>query len=531
MPAFESRQKQAQSEEIPEFSMTGPFGGHQSEVPRDLIEQFGFSNVMNMVQRLGYIAVRPGYTVLELMPDPQEAIIGIADFYTEDELRVQTILTATRLMQYLAGSFVDIPATTPFTGTEDDFWTWTVVNHSLLFSNNVDPVYAWDGITATCDIVSPDAVAAKFLIELNTHLLVANTIEGGTRFSQRVRWTAAGDPTDWIGFNAGVDDILNNLGPITGLAKLYQTGYLFHQWGVTQVIPTGIGAVPFRFIPMTSKARGNICPYSVASSGEELAAYVGKDNIYAFNGTASEPIGDMPIQGTRGRSGARTSIFADIFAGDNQHTLGYITENVNGRNFSAYWLVIPNVAVWVFNFEERNWTRFTYSAWITAIGTFYTAAIIRIIDLVGLIQDQNWTPDTLNLANPFDSVLLGFEDGTPALVDFTNYSEELWSVSGIHVFGDRRHTKTVKKFRLCITDNGETTFTVTVRNQNGQSDSQDVTLGNGSGDVLSRVLSFNIPGIRIEWTVSGNAGESSTFVEFAPMFVMGGEQRGGNVDQ
>lgn len=531
MPAFQDRQQQAQSEELPEFAITGPFGGFQSEVPRDQIEQFGFSNVRNMLFRLGGARVRPGYTLQEAMPGAQEAIIGIADFFTEDELRTQTILTATRLLQFLAGSFTDIPPTTPFTGTEDDFWSWTVVNNKLLFSNNVNPVYSWDGITPTCAIVSPDAVAAKFLLELNTHLLVANTLEGGNRFSQRVRWTAAGDPTDWVGFNTGVVDILNSLGPITGLTKLYQTGYAFHQWGITQIIPTGIGTAPFRFIPMTSKARGNICPYSVASSGEELSAYVGKDNVYAFNGTSSEPIGDKPVEGSRSRAGARTAIFADIFAGDNKHVLGYITENINGRNFSAYWLVIPNIAVWVYNFDEKNWTRFVYSSWITAIGTFYAAGLIRIIDLVGLISDQNWTPDTLNVSNPFDAMMLGFEDGGPALVDFTNYSELDWSVSGTHVFGDRRHTKTVKKFRICIADVGQTSFNVTVSNQNGQSESQVVTMGTGSGDVLSRVLAFNVPGIRINWTVSGNAGESANFVEFTPIFVMAGEQRGGDVDQ
>lgn len=531
MPAFQSRKEQLQSEELPEFKMTGPFGGHQSEVPRDMIEQLGFAGVSNMIMRLAQLQVRPGFTTLTLMPAPQEAIIGIADFYTEDELRIQTVLTATRLLKYQSGAWTNIPPVTPFTGSPTDFWTWTVVNNKLLFSNNVDPVYAWDGITATCAIVSPDAVAAKFLLELNTHLLVANTLEAGNRFSQRVRWTAAGDPTDWIGFNAGVNDILNALGPITGLAKLYQTGYAFHQWGVTQIIPTGVGAAPFRFVPMTSKARGNICPYSIGTSGEELAAYVGKDNIYVFNGTASEPIGDMPVADSRVRAGARTAIFADIFAGDNQHILGYISENINGRNFSAYWLVIPNVAVWVYNFDEKNWTRFLYDAWITAIGTFYTAAVIRIMDLVGLIQDQNWTPDTLNLSNPFDSLLLGSKDGSPNLVDFTNYSEKAWSVSGIHVFGDTRHTKAVKKFRLCVVDNGETTFTVTVSNQNGQSDSQDVTIGTGSGNTLAVVLAFNVPGIRIAWKVEGAAREPSSFCEFAPMFTIGGEQRGGSVDQ
>lgn len=530
MPAFQNRAQQAQSEELPEFSMAGPFGGIQSEVPPDLIENFGFIDLVNVILRLGRAGVRPGWTALHAIPAPPQPIIGIADFFTADEARVQTIMTKTRLLEWTAGTWTNIPATTPFTGTDTDFWQWTVVNSLLLFSNNVDPVYAWDGVTPACDVVSPDAVAAKFLMELNTHLVVANTLETGTRFSQRVRWTIPGDPTNWIGFGAGVNDILNNLGPITGLAKLYQTGYAFHQLGITQIIPTGIALTPFQFVPMTSKARGNICPYSLATSGEELAAYVGKDNIYAFNGTASEPIGDKPVQGGRQRAGARQKIFADIFAGDTEHILGYISENVNGRTFYAYWLVIPNVSVWVYNFDEQNWTRFTYALWITAIGTFYAAALIRIMDLVGTINDQNWTPDTLNLPNPFDAMLLGGHDATPAFVDFTNYSEASWNITGVNVFGDPRHSKSMKKFRIVVFDQGACSFTVTVSNQQGQSDTQTVTVGNGSGTAISRVLSFNINGLRLTWEINGSALSKASFVEFAPVFAIGGEQRGGSVD-
>jgi hypothetical protein len=529
VPNLANRQE-AFSEELREFSIRGPFGGLQSEVDPDLLEKYGFRDTENMIFRQGRASVRPGFTPQEPLPAPSdEAIIGIADFFTEDEERVQTVLTATRLLQFLNGLWVDIPAVTPFTGTDDDFWSWTVVNNLLLFSNNVDPVYAWDGISGTTDVVSVDAVAAKFLMELNTHLVVGNVFDAATRFSQRVRWTVAGDPTDWTSFGAGTNDILNNLGPITGLVKLYQTGYVFHQWGITQMIPTGIALAPFRFVPMTSKARGNICPYSLATSGEEIAAYVGKDNVYAFNGSASEPIGDMPIDGRR-RLGARGAIFADLFAGDVQHTIGYISENVNGRNYNAYWLVIPNVAVWVYNFDESNWARLTYEEWITSIGTFFAASVIRIIDLVGTIFDQNWTADSLGAANPFDAMLLGFEDGTPALVDFTNYSEQSWSLEGTFVFDDPRHTKAVKKFRVLVYDAGEVTYTLTLSNQDGQTESQTVTLGSGSGQVLSRVLPFNISGLRLNWNVSGDAGEPGHFIEFTPIYAVGGEQRGGAVD-
>jgi hypothetical protein len=219
------------NEELLEFPMTGPFGGVQSELSPDLVEQYGFLDALNIILRRGRADVRPGYTSLGPLPDPAvEPIVGIADFFTSETERKQTILTPTRLLKYATSTgWEDVSGT--LTGGNSDLFNWTVVNSKLLFSQGVDPVQLWDGITPDFAAASPDAVPARSLMELNTHLIVADTIESGIRFSQRVRWTGAGDPTDWTSFSAGMVDILNNLGPIRGLCKLFQTGYAMHQLG------------------------------------------------------------------------------------------------------------------------------------------------------------------------------------------------------------------------------------------------------------------------------------------------------------
>lgn len=517
-----------QKGELQEFPIAGPFGGVQSEMPPDMIEDYGFLSLSNIVLRKGTATVRPGADPTTLMPNPQEPWVGIGNFFTDPSLRTQFGLTPTRLLKWQAGTQDWVVITGgPLTGPVDSLFGWAVVNYKLLFSQGVDKVQQWDGITPGFSDAGAGAVPARYLMELISHLVVADVVEGG-RHSQRIKWTIPGDPTDWTSFGAGETDILSDLGPITGLIKLYQSGYAMHTWGVTQIIPTGNALDPFAFQPLQSKARGNAFPYSLAAHGGEFALYVGEDNVYMFNGTSSDSIGDAPITDSRSRVGARSAIFADLITATPGSVSGYVSDNVNGRPYSAYWLVIPNAAVWQFNMEEMNWTRWTFDKVVSLVGGFFREGVPRIMDLIGRILDQNWTPATLAPTNPFESALIGFVDGTPGLVDFTTYSEKAWTiVSGQQTFHDRRHQKTVKKFRIAVVDNGPTTFVVTVFNEKGQSETHNVTLGSGSGLVVSEVIPFSIPGIRIRWTVSGIARQSASFSEFCLVYDTGGEQRTG----
>lgn len=516
---------QLRETELPEFPLRGPFGGIQSEVSPDEIEQLGFYDCVNVTLRKSNVTVRTSYNALTAMPNPQEPINGIADFFTNTGARVQVIITPTRLLKWDGAANDWVVITGTLTGAITDLFSWTVVNHKLLFSQGVDKVQLWDGITAGFADASVNAVPARYAIELATHVLVADTIEGGNRFHQRVRWTGSGDPTDWISFNAGVRDNIGDLGPITGLVKLYQTGYAFHQWGITQIIPTGIGTKPFDFQPISANKRGCICPFSIAPYGEFHAPYVGGDNIYLFNGTESIPIGDAPIDGNR-RVGARRRIMGELLQADFGRVYGYTTAAINGNDFNAYWLSIPGGNTWVYNFDENNWTRWVFNKTVRSIGRFAKAGQVRIIDLVGLISEQQWTPATLTNTNPFDGVLLGFTDGTPGYVDFTNYSEQSWSISsGQLVMGDRRHSKTIERFRLIIQDLGSVTFDVTVTNERGQTKTQSVTLGTGSGLSLMTILPFKINGMFLRWTVSGSAAAKASFVEFTPIYAVGGEAK------
>jgi hypothetical protein len=528
MPSVPSRQ-QLQTEEIAEFPTTGPFGGIQSELPLTEIEGFGFSDITNFILRRGYASVRPGWTALPPFPAPaNEPILAVADFFNIDGLHIQCVITPTRLLQYISGGWTQITGPA-FGGTSTDLFSWDVLNYKLCFSQGVDDIFMWDGVASTYTQIA-GAPPAKYLAEVDLHLIAVNPA-----FPQRYYWSGIGDPTDWTSFSSGLDDNVSNLGPINWVTKLGQYGFGFHQKGVLQIIPTGVGTAPFDFVPILNATQGLLAPYSLDildDQGEEIAIFLGIDNVYAFNGTSIESIGDMPMNdGSRRRLGARSRILVDVLAGNYATIYGFVTYSLNGQFFRAYWLVIPNVSVWVYNFDETNWTRFTYNKTIVSIGNFFKNQAIRIIDLIGTIEQQSWAPATLETNNPFEGLLLGFSDGTGGYVDFTNYSEVNASItSGKIIFGDRRHKHTTKKYRLAVLDQGEADYTLTITNEKNISESHTITLGSGSGDVLSYVQEFKVTGLRITWQISVPAGQPGSVVEVAPYYDVGGEQRGGTID-
>src|SRR5260370_35664196 len=116
-----------------------------------------------------------------------------------------------------------------------------------------------------------------------------------------------------------------------------------------QILPIGIGLAPFNFASVINATQGAVAPYSIDhfdDNSREMEIYRGVDNVYTFDGASIIPIGDMPIDQRR-RLGARSRILVDVMSVSPQTIYGFPTYSINGQAFRAYWLVIPNVSVWV----------------------------------------------------------------------------------------------------------------------------------------------------------------------------------------
>jgi hypothetical protein len=526
MPSVQDRSALG-SEELPEAVLTGPFGGVQSELPLTQIEALGFADVGNIMFRKGAAYTRAGQTLLPTLPAPaNEPIMGSFSFYNVNGVLVQGVFTPTRLLQFVSGAWTQITGPA-LTGTNQQLFDWDILNYKLCFSQGSNTLLLWDGIAATYSAVAGAPAVVKTVAEVGTHLIVTSPA-----FPNRYYWSGVGDPTDWTGFTSGLSDVVNNLGPIQYVIKIGQYGFGFHADGIVQIIPTGIGINPFAFPSIANASIGVLAVFSVDhydDQGQELATYLGTDNVYVFNGTSIEPIGDMPLNdGSRRRLGARSRILADVAIANIALISGFNTYAIGGQYFRAYWLNIPGIALWVYNYDEGNWTRLTYSDILLTIGLFYNSTVVRIEDLVGPISAQNWTPQTLTNAVLFLGTLLGFADGVTAYLNFSQPCElPAYLTSGKLIFNDRRHKHTVKKFRVSFIDLGSVTFTLILANERGQSQTFNFTLGTGSGDVLNYVQEYNLMGLRFQYTLSVPANTLVGVVEIAPMYDTAGEQRGG----
>lgn len=534
---------QLRDTERPEFLYRGPFGGIQVELPAHLIEQItGFTDSTNIMFRHGSATVRSGYTALAAFPasgPANEQINGIINFYDINGVLHQMVLTAGsvpggRLLQWNgpATGWTVIPRSSgSLSGTNANQFTYDTVGYKLGFSQGIDVVSYWDGINANfITVTDVNAPAARYIAEIANHLVTGYTTESGTTRPQRVRWSASGDLTDWTSFSAGVSDRLNNFGPITGLVKQNQIGFGFQQKGIFQIIPTGIGTNPFFITDLGNRARGNIAPLSLDVYDESHSFYLGSDNVYMFDGTTSNQIGEAPLQG-RIRQGAWGRIATDVASANIANIFGVVTVAINGRRYNAYWLFVPGISVWVYNIDEGNWTRYSYNKIPSRAGAFTNNGVIRIIDLVGTIQAQNWTPATLQSNNPFDNFLIGFTDGTPGMVDFTNFSETPFALTtGPMIMGDARHEKTVDMVRIIYTDIGQATFTLTVTNEKGESRTAisggPVTIGSGTGAIATILVSIpQITGMYITVSITGAAGQPLSISEMTPLVKVANEYK------
>jgi hypothetical protein len=158
---------QKDQSELPEFPLTGPFGGIQSELPPEKIERLGFHDVVNMLFYKGECRVRPQANFLPLQPaslnpgirimdlvgtiadqtwSPAslrlstglvEPWMGVADFFNVNGNRLQVAFTPTRMMLWLGGnpgSWSVVPG--GLTGLPTQKFTWTVVGEKLVGWNN-----------------------------------------------------------------------------------------------------------------------------------------------------------------------------------------------------------------------------------------------------------------------------------------------------------------------------------------------------------------------------------------------------------
>lgn len=300
-------------------------------------------------------------------------------------LSVLQVMTHTSVYKYTGAADTFVVDGQLFTGTYTDFWSGVMHNGAFFYTNGVDPIQVKNSVSATgtnmASALSPATYKAWALQSIRDHLCLYHTIEGGTEFPNRVRWTKKGmlnlgaGTTDFASGVAGaidlqdVEGIIRVAAPLSGSIALYGDRSIHLQYWV------GSDEV-FRF---TKTVSGIGTPSRRGVIGFEGVNFIlSRYNVFAyFGGEDLRPIGDS----------VRKLMFSEVNPGQldkaylefDDQELELLVHLPTGTSTS------PDTT-WVYKTREESWARLKRS--YTAAGKFSRKSGLTWGEVPGRWVDQ-----------------------------------------------------------------------------------------------------------------------------------------------
>lgn len=298
------------------FPIPIPTGGVDYSHPPHLLAPNQLSDGQNVYLDIdGLYKPRHGYTPL-LTPGPSVRIQGGINYQNSDLTYSTVVAGLNTWWSYDGATWTNITdLANPWGGIEDDPARFTAFSQSGVWYacgvNNSNKVTTWTAGDATYTIQTSAPVARDILV-LGSRLVCFNTVESGTRYPRRARWSAFEDRTSWPTLN--FNDMLDDSGFIVGarnMGALAAAVYGSESIWILQSNPSGNDASAFTAQSLFT-ADGYAGPISSAAIvvAEGGHYYLGTNgHIYFFNGVnptdISGPICPKIIQTINFATGTR----------------------------------------------------------------------------------------------------------------------------------------------------------------------------------------------------------------------------------
>lgn len=130
-----------------------------------------------------------------------------------------------------------------FSGSDFAYWSVIQFHEKLLATNRgADNIIIWEGADQVVDLSC--AYKATFLYKYNERVLLIRTIEGGTEFPFRIRWSGLADEADWggSGSDSGAMEVNEGMGILQGCSSykgnllILKDGGIVRAWNVESVL-------------------------------------------------------------------------------------------------------------------------------------------------------------------------------------------------------------------------------------------------------------------------------------------------------
>jgi hypothetical protein len=303
-----------------------------------LLPEGASPDLYNVYLYKGTIKRSPGYRYFPeqdtaLASDLGEPILHLAPYYEDEEFQYHLVFTATGLYQLTDVEYTVLDNTVAY----DDVYDITTsrwLNKTFIATLAEDVSY-WEadgtGVVTPADLID---VQARCVLNHYSHLVLGYLTESSVVSRTRIKWSKVGDPTDFTSVTSGFVDLIDTPGEVVALASIQDRLIVMKSDAIYEGIYVG-GNDTFKFSLLAS-TQGCLATNSVVDVKNTLF-FLGKDNIYRFDGREFQPIGD-PIKREFFGPGVTVSKFNLKYC---QATYVPQTEQV--------WFAIPSGSFWAFD--------------------------------------------------------------------------------------------------------------------------------------------------------------------------------------
>ncbi len=146
---------------------------------------------------------------------------------------------------------------------------------------------------------APPCVIVKVLVATPDGRIVIAVKERDTDTNvltgNRIRWCSHLEPTDWLGENAGFDDLATATAEIRALSRVGETLTVYFEDSIFLGIPTGQQHQPYGYV--RSKSMVGTRWYRAVSESPHGNLFVGSDgNFWLFDGDSAVKLTDETIR-------------------------------------------------------------------------------------------------------------------------------------------------------------------------------------------------------------------------------------------
>ncbi len=208
--------------------------------------------------------------------------------------------TQNELFKLSGSSWVQVSKTSTAANTYntavDQQWRFTAYGERVVATNLADEVQSFlVGTSTSFSALSTTAIKSRNVTVLNNFLVTVDLNDDDGRTTNRVRWSALNDPTDFVASAttlSGEQDLQNDGGAIQAVIGAQNYGVIIQERAITRMEFVG---APLIFTFTTAEVnRGSKALNSIVSDGR-FVYYYSEDGFFLFDGTQSIPIGDNKV--------------------------------------------------------------------------------------------------------------------------------------------------------------------------------------------------------------------------------------------